>query len=421
MKKLTFTFLTVALAGASSLAFADTLRMECPVSPGGKQYCQYIKERFEKQTGNQLEFIEFPAASDEKLALLQQLFAAKDEKAVDVFQSDTIWIGLLDKQTLDLTDAMGGMEKDFFPGPWKNNTVNGRLKAVPSYIDTGVLFYRKDLLEKYKEQPPKTWDEMTRIATKIQAEERKAGHKNFWGYIFQGKSYEGLTCNALEWIDSYGGGTFVDEKGNVTINNPKAAQALDMVRGWMGKITPKGVLGYKEEESRTVFQNGDALFMRNWPYVWQLSQADDSPLKGKVGVIQLPAGPEGRQATTLGGWQWSINANTKNPEAAIALLKILSDDDSQIIRLKMLGHAPTRVALYENKDVLAVAPELTQFRDIFAQAVPRPATVTKAQYPRVSNAIFNVTFSVLNGKEDGKKATEDLQKRLTRAKGAGWR
>lgn len=119
MKKLTFTFLTVALAGASSLAFADTLRMECPVSPGGKQYCQYIKERFEKQTGNQLEFIEFPAASDEKLALLQQLFAAKDEKAVDVFQSDTIWIGLLDKQTLDLTDAMGGMEKDFFPAHGK--------------------------------------------------------------------------------------------------------------------------------------------------------------------------------------------------------------------------------------------------------------------------------------------------------------
>ncbi|CCJ91532.1 Maltose/maltodextrin ABC transporter, substrate binding periplasmic protein MalE [Cronobacter turicensis 564] len=117
MKKLTFTFLTVALAGTSPLAFADTLRMECPVSPGGKQYCQYIKERFEKQTGNQLEFIEFPAASDEKLALLQQLFAAKDEKAVDVFQSDTIWIGLLDKQTLDLTDAMGGMEKDFFPPP----------------------------------------------------------------------------------------------------------------------------------------------------------------------------------------------------------------------------------------------------------------------------------------------------------------
>ena len=173
---------------------------------------------------------------------------------------------------------------------FSNDTVNGRLKAIPNYIDTGVLFYRKDLLEKYNEQPPKTWEEMTRIATKIQAEERKAGRKNFWGYIFQGKSYEGLTCNALEWVQSYGGGSFVDEKGNVTINNEKAARAFDMAKSWIGTISPKGVLGYKEEESRTVFQNGDALFMRNWPYVWQLSQAQDSPLKGKVGVAPLPAG-----------------------------------------------------------------------------------------------------------------------------------
>lgn len=421
MKKLTLSVITVALAGTSHFAFADTLRMECPVSPGGKQYCQYIKERFEKQTGNQLEFIEFPAASDEKLALLQQLFAAKDEKAVDVFESDTIWVGLLDKQTLDLTDAMGSQKDQFFAGPWQNDTVNGRLKAIPNYIDTGVLFYRKDLLEKYNEQPPKTWEEMTRIATKIQAEERKAGRKNFWGYIFQGKSYEGLTCNALEWVQSYGGGAFVDEKGNVTVNNDKAARAFDMAKGWIGTISPKGVLGYKEEESRTVFQNGDALFMRNWPYVWQLSQAEDSPLKGKVGVAPLPAGEGGQSATALGGWQWSVNANTKNPQAAIELLKILTDDDSQKTRLKIIGHAPTRIALYEDKEVLAMAPQLTLFRDIFAQAAPRPATVTKAQYPRVSNAIFNVTFSVLNGKEDGKKAAADLERRLNRVKGAGWR
>lgn len=421
MKTLTLSALTVALAGFCQASFADTLRMECPVSPGGKEYCKYIKDRFEKQTQHQLEFIEFPSGSDEKLALLQQLFAANDEKAVDVFETDSIWIGLLDKQTLDLTDAMGADKDKFFPGPWQNNSVNGRLKAVPGYIDTGVLFYRKDLLEKYQEQPPKTWPELTRIATKIQAAERNEGKKNFWGLVFQGKSYEGLTCNALEWVDSWGGGTFIDEKGNITINNPKAAQALDMAKGWIGTIAPKGVLGYKEEESRSVFQNGDALFMRNWPYAYQLSQADDSPLKGKVGVTALPVGPEGKGATALGGWHWSVNGNTKNPQAAIELVKILTDDDSQKTRLKILGHAPTRVALYDDKEVQTLAPHLTMFRDIFAQAVPRPATVTKAQYPRVSNAIFNVTFSVLNGKEDGKKAVAGLEKRLTRTKASGWR
>ncbi len=117
MKKLTFTFLAVALAGTSQLAFADTLRMECPVSPGGKQYCQYIKERFEKQTGNQLEFIEFPAASDEKLALLQQLFAAKDEKAVDVFQSDTIWIACWTSRRSISPTRWAGWKKTFSLAP----------------------------------------------------------------------------------------------------------------------------------------------------------------------------------------------------------------------------------------------------------------------------------------------------------------
>ncbi|HAZ54024.1 MAG TPA: ABC transporter substrate-binding protein, partial [Franconibacter helveticus] len=138
MKKLTLSLITVALAGTSHFAFADTLRMECPVSPGGKQYCQYIKERFEKQTGNQLEFIGFPAASDEKLALLQQLFAAKDEKAEDVFESDTSWVGLLDKQTLDLTDAMGSQKDQFFAGPWHYDTDKGRMIATTNYMPTGV-------------------------------------------------------------------------------------------------------------------------------------------------------------------------------------------------------------------------------------------------------------------------------------------
>jgi len=102
-------------------------------------------------------------------------------------------------------------------------------------------------------------------------------------------------------------------------------------------------------------------------------------------------------------------------------LKLLTEADSQKMRLKIAGHGPTRMALYDDKEVLEMAPQLTLFRDIFAQAAPRPATVTKAQYPRVSNAIFNVTFSVLNGKEDGKKAAADLERRLNRVKGAGWR
>ncbi len=137
-----------------------------------------------------------------------------------------------------------------------------------------MLFYRSDLLEHYGETVPQTWAEMTRIAERIQQAEREAGNEGFWGYVFQGKAYEGLTCNAIEWVASYGGGRIVDDNGNITINNAGAAEALQTVAGWIGTIAPRGVMGYEEEQARAVFQNGDTLFMRNWPYVYALSQPD---------------------------------------------------------------------------------------------------------------------------------------------------
>lgn len=102
-----------------------------------------MKDRFETQTGHTLESIEFPPSSDEKLGLFQQLFAARDGNAVDLFLADTVWVGLLDRHTLDLTDHVAELEADFFPGAWQNNIVNGRVKAVPAFMDSGALYYRR--------------------------------------------------------------------------------------------------------------------------------------------------------------------------------------------------------------------------------------------------------------------------------------
>ncbi|QJW55559.1 putative ABC transporter-binding protein [Serratia plymuthica] len=421
MRRLIPSMVATALALMSGQALADTLRMECAPSKEGRQFCNEIKQRFEAQTGHTLEFIDLPRASDEKLSLFQQLFAAKDSSAIDLFQADTVWIGVLNKHLLDLTDSVGDIRQDFFLAAWQNNVVNGRVKAVPAYLDTGALYYRKDLLAKYGEQPPVTWDELTRIATRIQQGERQAGHKNFWGLVFQGKSYEGLTCNALEWVASQNGGGFIDANGNITINNPQAAQALNRAAGWIGTISPKGVLGYMEEESRALFQNGDALFMRNWPYAYVLAQDNSSAIKGKIGVLPLPKGADGKSVSALGGWQWAISAYTKNPTAAIALLKIVSDAESQKKALALMGWAPSRTALYDDPKVLAQAPYLADFKGIFSQAMPRPATQTKRQYAQVSKAIYNATFNVLRGDSDGVTAVADLQQRLERIKARGWR
>lgn len=409
------------LAMTSGLAGADTLRMECPPSKEGRQFCQYIKQKFEVQTGHTLEFIDLPPASNEKLSLFQQLFAAKDSDAIDLFQTDTVWIGVLDKHLLDLTDSVSDIRNDFFPSAMQNDVVNGRVKAIPAYMDAGALFYRKDLLEKYGEKPPATWTELTRIATRIQQSERESGHKTFWGLVFQGKAYEGLTCNALEWVESQNGGSIIDTHGNITINNPRAAQALDMAAGWIGKIVPPGALGYMEEESRSVFQNGDALFMRNWPYAYTLAEDRSSAIRGKVGVMPLPASDDGASVSAMGGWHWAISAYTKNPQAAIALLKLVSSVESQKKTLALMGWTPSRTSLYDDPDTLAQAPYLADFKNIFLLAKPRPATQTLRQYAQVSKAIYNATYNVLRGDSDGATAVAGLQQRLERIKARGWR
>ena len=179
MKKHALAVLATFVAGAFSAAHADTLKMECAGFTGaGKPYCDYIKQRFESETPHKVEFLELPNASDEKLGLFQQVFAAKDSDAVDLFQADTVWMGVLDKHMLDLTDYVKDMEPDFFAPAWQNDIVNGRVKGVPAFLDAGMLYYRKDLLEKYGEQPPQTWEELTRIATKIQ----KAEHDRITSY-----------------------------------------------------------------------------------------------------------------------------------------------------------------------------------------------------------------------------------------------
>ena len=425
MKKQILGLVAMATVLASSInaAHADTIKMECPNFDGaGKPYCDYIKQRFESETPHKVKFLSLPSASDEKLGLFQQVFAAKDSDVIDLFQADTVWMGLLDKHLLDLTEHVKDMEADFFAPAWQNDVVNGKVKGVAAFLDSGVLYYRKDLLAKYGEQPPATWEELTRIATKIMDAERNSGNDKFWGFVFQGKAYEGLSCDALEWIASYGGGTVVEPDGEISINNPQAAQALDMAASWIGTIAPKGVMGYQEEESRAVWQNGDALFMRNWPYAYLLAQDENSPIRGKVGVMPIPKGGEnGQNAAALGGWQWAISAYSEKKEATVQMLKIVTDADAQKQLFLLGGNAPSRVALYDDPDILAAAPHLPAFKTVFASATPRPATATKGQYNRVSKAFYNAVYNVLSGTTTGEKAVADLEHRLKRVKGRQWK
>ena len=338
---------------------------------------------------------------------------------MDVLQVDVIWPAILASHLLDLAPAAGDAVAAHYPALIENNTVDGRLVALPWFTDAGILYYRQDLLEKHGEQVPATWRELTATAARIQAAERAAGNDRLWGFVWQGRAYEGLTCNALEWVASHGGGRIVDADGRVTIDNPAAVQALATAAGWVGTISPPGVLNYAEEEARGVFQSGQAVFMRNWPYVWALAQSEDSPVRGRVGVAPLPAGEGGAPAATLGGWQLAVSKYSRHPALAADLAAFLTGPAEQQRRAIAGALQPTIAALYEDPDVIAANPFFARLAATFDAAVPRPSAPTGARYNRVSNAFFGTVHAVLAGERDAAEALAELDRRLTDLLGEG--
>ncbi|HEX4766451.1 MAG TPA: ABC transporter substrate-binding protein [Lichenihabitans sp.] len=414
---------TVALAAlAAGGARAETISFACGAVGLEFETCKAVADMWAKKTGNEVKLVSTPNSTTERLALYQQLLAAGSPD-VDVFEIDVIWPGILGSYFVDLKPYTKGAEKDHFPVVIDNDTRDGKLIAMPMYTDAGMLFYRKDLLDKYAEKPPATWADLAATAKKVQDGERAAGNAGMQGFVFQAKAYEGLTCNAIEWVASYGGGTIVDKTGKVTIDNAQAAKALDEAASWIKTIAPEGVLNYAEEETRGVFQSGNAVFMRNWPYAWPLSQSADSPVKGKVGVMPLPEGQEegARHASALGGWQLAVSKFSKHQDLAGDLVAFMTSTEAQKYRAVKGGYQPTIPALYQDKEVLDANPFFKAFFDSVNTAVARPSTPTGGKYNQVSNEFWNATYDVLTGKSSGKDAVAALAARLNRmSRGGKW-
>jgi len=278
----------------------------------------------------------------------------------------------------------------------------------------------KDLLQKYGEKPPETWEQLAATARKIQDGERRAGNAKMWGYVWQGKSSEGLTCNALEWIVSYGGGTIVDAAGKVTVKNDAAIAALNMARSWIGTISPKGVLSYGEEEARGVFQSGNAVFMRNWPYAWATANSADSPIKGKIGAMPLPkGGSNGRHAATLGGQQLAVSKFSSNTDAAIDLVLYLTGEAEQKRRALVGSYNPTIRSLYSDRDIFVANPFQGRLYNTFANATARPSAVTRARYNQVSSEFWNTVFTVIGEGNDPAESLQRLDAKLRRISAHG--
>ncbi len=375
---------------------------------------------WEEATGNTVTMVPMPASTTDQFGQYK-LWLAAGNADIDVYQTDVIWAPQLADHFVDLTEVAKDLAPTHFPSIIESQTVGGKLVALPIFTDAPALYYRKDLLEKYGVAVPKTWDELTVAAQTIQDGERAAGKGDFWGFVWQGNAYEGLTCNALEWVKSFGGGQIVEPDGTISINNEKAAKAIETAMGWVGTVSPEGVLAYQEEEARGVWQTGNAAFMRNWPYAYGLGNGDDSAVKGLFAVAPLPVGAEGdTSAATLGGWNVAVSKYSAHQEAAISLAMYLAGPEAQKQRAIAESNLPTIVALYDDADIAAAQPIIPQWKDVFLNAVPRPSAPTLGKYNEVSSKFWSAVHETLSGNGTAAENLEMLEADLTELKGDAW-
>jgi trehalose/maltose transport system substrate-binding protein len=391
-------------------SIAVVLGSDGPATPWEEAACQL----FTDTTGVGVERIAGAESATDRLANYQQLLGA-GASDVDAMMIDVIWPGILASHAVDLTAALEAQGYEYFERIVTNNTVNDVLVGIPWYTDAGLMYYRQDLLDEYSiEGPPETWADLEAAAQTIM-EGESADNPDFQGFVWQGAAYEGLTCDALEWQVSNGGGTIINEDGEVTVNNPQAIAAFEMAAAWVGGISPRGVTDYNEEDSRGVWQGGNSAFMRNWPYAYSLGDAADSVIKGKFNVTLVPMG-DGEGAThadTLGGWQMMVSKYSENQDAAVEFARYLTSKEVQKSYAIEHSRLPTIPEIYEDADVLALYPFFGTLKEVFlGGAVARPSTVSADLYNEVSTAYFTTVNQIITGQAEASSAVPDLADQL---------
>lgn len=357
----------------------------------------------EQHPGVQVELQVTPDSADQRHQLYVQWLNAR-APAPDVLQLDVIWMAEFAAAGWILPlDAFEPDVDDFVPAALAAARWNGALYAVPWFIDVGLLYWRTDLLDR----APRSLVELRENALQL----RESGSVRF-GLVWQGARYEGLVTVFLEHLAGFGGG-ILDARGRVIVDDPAAIRALAFMVNAVNvdRVVPSSALTWQEEQVRFAFQNGEAAFMRNWPYAWTLLQDESrSRVARRFAVAPFPAGDGGRPAAALGGAQLAINAASGRPALAFELVTFLTAPEQMIERGRLAAQLPPRRSLYEGEALAAALPIPTdQVQRVLEAAVPRPATPV---YSELSEILQVRIHRALTGQQPPAAALQEAAREM---------
>lgn len=362
------------------------------LSPEVQVWNEILIKNFEKANPNiRIQVIEGPSASDLYENLYTSAFILGDSP-YDLINMDVVWAakfaaaGWIQDLSSRITEEQlkAFLDKDVEAGRYE-----GKLYRIPLRSDAGMLYYRKDLLEKAGIQPPETFAELIKISQELQA--KKAAT---WGYVWQGRQYEGLSAMFVEILEGYGGFWVNPDTKEVGLTQPEAIRAVEFLKSTIQTgISPKGVTTYQEEETRRLFQNGDAVFLRNWPYVFPLAQESTSKIQGKIGIKPMIHAPGKKSGACLGGWGLGIAKTSRHSEQAWKAIEYFTSTEALRPFIIKTGYLPSRKELFTDSEILQKYPHYSQFLEVLENTVLRPPIAQYAQVSDILQRYLSGTFT----------------------------
>jgi multiple sugar transport system substrate-binding protein len=361
---------------------------------------QSVVQRFEEQNPNiQVNLIEGPNATN----LVEDLYTSSfllGDSPYDLIAMDVVWLPKFAAANwlIDLTDRIPEEElADFLPADLEGGRYEGRLYRLPYRTDAGMLYYRSDLLEQAGLEPPETFEDLLNASRTIQ----EAGGAT-WGYVWQGRQYEGLAAMFVEVLAGAGGYWINPETLEVGLDQPEAIEAINFLRTTIGDgVSPPGVTTYQEEEARRLFQGGNSVFMRNWPYAFPLGNSEESPIREQFGIKPMVHAQGQSGAGCIGGWGLGISNTTAHPDEALEVVRFFASEEAQKLMALENGYLPTRESLYSDSDILERYPYYSGLLEVVQNGVLRPPV---AQYAQASDILQRYLSSALTGRTSPENA-----------------
>ncbi len=363
-------------------------------APDAEPWKQGIIKDFEtKNPGIKIEIIEGPNATD----LLENLYTSAfilGDSPYDLINMDVVWTPKFAAANwlLDLTDKITEAElAAFSEKDVEGRRYKGKLYAIPMRSDLGMLYYREDLLKEAGFNPPESFDDLVTISQNL-----KEKGKVDWGYVWQGKQYEGLAAMFVEILEGFGGYWVNPQTLEVGLDKPQTVEAIEFLKSTIAsQISPPGVTTYQEEETRQIFQNGNSVFLRNWPYVWPLANKESSAINGKIAIKPMVHTKNGSSGACLGGWALGISKSSKHPEEAWKAIKYFTSEEAQRKFVLEAGFVPSRRELFLDPQIVAKYPHYPELLKVVDKAVLRPPI---AQYAQASDILQRYLSAALTNR-----------------------